>query len=364
LSDFVTEGFHHVTLVAHDARRTLAFYRDILGFPLVKRTVNFDLPTTYHLYFGLDGGKPGTIVTVFEWPDSPRGAAGVGGVHHHAFAVSDQAQQLKWKRWLQGKGVPVSGPYDRGWFTSIYFTDPDGQVLEIATVGPGFDLDEPIEALGRELIQPNPGRLVGGRDEAAIRAMNHPEPVEVIDDAMRLHGIHHVTGFTDDLVAANEFYERALGMRLVKKSVNQDDPDTLHYFWANYDGTRVLPASDLTLFGWPKGARPAREGTGQTHHIAFRARDEEQLGAWREHLREQSIGVTEIRDRTYFKSIYFRSPDGLLHEIATDPPGFALDEAPDHLGEELRLPPWLEAQRDQIAANLRPLEASPAGRTR
>jgi glyoxalase family protein len=144
-------------------------------------------------------------------------------------------------------------------------------------------------------------------------------------------------------------------MRLVQKSVTQDDPDTPHWFWANYDGARVLPASDMTLFGWPKNAPRAREGTGQTHHVAFRANDEDHLAAWREHLLAQGIDVTDIRDRNYFKSIYFRSPDGLLHEIATDVPGFAVDEDADRLGESLRLPSWLEPRRTEIASALKPL---------
>lgn len=353
---FVTQGFHHVTLVSRDARRSRDFYRDVLGFPLVKRTVNFDLPDTYHLYHGVDGGQPGTILTFFEWPTAPQGHSGVGGVHHIAFDVADQAQQLKWKRWLTDHGVGVSGPYDRGWFSSIYFKDPDGQVLEIATTGPGFAIDEPIDALGQSVITPTIGRLVGHRDERGIRALTYPEPVPEIDVAMRLSGIHHVTGFTDDIDAADEFYQRALGMRLVKKSVNQDDPDTPHWFWANYDGTRVLPMSDMTLFGWPKGAQAASEGVGQTHHVAFRANDEDHLAAWREHLLSEGIPVSDIRDRTYFKSIYFRSPDGLLHEIATDSPGFAIDEPRDQLGEHLRLPSWLEGNRAAIAAGLRPLD--------
>ncbi len=352
MADYVTQGFHHVTMVAKDARRTLAFYRDLLGFPLVKRTVNFDVPSTYHLYFGTEGGAPGTILTFFEWPEARRGAWGVGGVHHVALAVSDEEQQLKWKRRLTDAGFPVTGPYDRTWFTSIYFADPDGQILEIATEKPGFTVDEPIEALGQTLIQPKPQRLVGHRDEAAIRALTHSEPVPTIDDAMRLQGIHHVTGFTDDLQAADEFYHQTLGMRLVKRSVNQDDPNTLHYFWANYDGTRVLPASDMTLFGWPADARRAREGTGQTHHVAFRATDEEHLAGWREHLLVQGIDVSPIRDRCYFKSIYFRSPDGLLHEIATDPPGFAVDEDPAHLGDDLKLPSWLEPRREELTTAL------------
>jgi glyoxalase family protein len=172
---------------------------------------------------------------------------------------------------------------------------------------------------------------------------------------MTLQGIHHVTGFTDDLVSANEFYESALGLRLIKKSVNQDDPDTLHYFWANYDGERVLEHSDMTLFGWKPTSRHAREGVGQTHHIAFRAEGDEQQLAWREHLLSLGHNVTPVLDRNYFKSIYFRSPDGLLVEIATDPPGFAVDEDPESLGEDLKLPEWLEGQRSEIALLLKVL---------
>jgi glyoxalase family protein len=354
-SDFVTQGFHHVTMVSRDARRTLGFYRDVLGLGLVKQTVNFDLPDTYHLYFGDPTGSPGSLLTFFEWPQSARGNWGVGGIHHVALGVTDADEQLKWKRWLNDHGVSVTGPYDRGYFKSIYFADPDGQILEIATEGPGFAIDEPADALGRDLIPPKAERLPDGRDESEIRAVTYPEPVPAIDAQMALIGIHHVTGFTDDLAAANDFYERTLGMRLIKKSLNQDDPDTLHYFWANYDGRRVLPGRDMTLFGWPKSARHAREGTGQTHHIAFRAADEEQLAAWREHLLGQEFEVTPILDRKYFKSIYFRSADGLLHEIATDPPGFAVDEDSAHLGQSLSLPAWLEPRRVEIAASLAPL---------
>src|SRR5215216_1992404 len=250
MGKFVTQGFHHVTMVTRDARVNLVFYRDVLGFDLVKRTVNFDLPSTYHLYYGKEKGTPGTLLTFFEWPTAPRGAWGIGGVHHVALSVKDEAEQLKWKRWLMDHGVAVSGPLPRGYFKSIYFADPDGQILEIATEGPGFAIDEPADALGQLLIQPKTTQLPGGRDESEIRAATHLKPVERIDEGMTLDGIHHITGFTDDLVAANEFYESALGMKLVKRSVNQDDPDTLHYFWANYDGERVAPHSDMTLFGW------------------------------------------------------------------------------------------------------------------
>jgi glyoxalase family protein len=172
---------------------------------------------------------------------------------------------------------------------------------------------------------------------------------------MDLRMIHHVTGFSDDLGKAGELYEQALGLRLIKQSVNQDDPQALHYFWANYDGARVAPASSMTLFGWPAAARHASEGVGQTHHIAFRAKDEDEIGAWREHLLGLGHDVTPIRDRKYFKSIYFNSHDGLLIEIATDPPGFAVDEEVESLGNEVMLPEWLEPRREEIVGGLKPI---------
>ena len=352
---FITRGFHHVTLVARDAQRTLDFYRDLLGLRLVKKTVNFDRPTTYHLYFGDSQGSPGTILTFFEWPDAQRGAYGVGGIHHIALKTADDETLLRWKRRLTDAAVPVSGPYNRGWFHSIYFRDPDGQVLEIATIGPGYDLDEPIGELGRQLKMPPEGQLRGHRDEAAIAAQTFDEPVPEITPEMDLRMIHHVTGFSDDLGKADEFYHQALGMQLIKQSVNQDDPDTLHYFWANYDGSRVAPASSMTLFGWPSSARHAREGIGQTHHIAFRAAHDDELGNWREYLAAAGHDVTEIRNRKYFKSIYFRTHDGLLIEIATDGPGFAIDEDANALGSVVQLPDWLEPRRDEIMRGLRPV---------
>ena len=358
---FVTEGFHHVTVVSRDAGVTLRFYRDALGLRLVKQTVNFDRPTTYHLYFADSTGSPGSILTFFEWPDAAPGAYGVGGIHHIALSVPDEAAQLKWKRRLTDAGVPVSGPYDRGYFTSIYFRDPDGLVLEIATAGPGYATDEPADALGQSVKLPPLARLPGYRDEAEITALTHPEPVEVVTPDMAITALHHITGFTDDASAAAEFYERTLGLRLVKRSVNQDDPTRPHLFWASYDGHTVKSASSLTMFEWPSGTRRAREGVGQTHHIAYRAKDDEQLAAWREHLLSIGIGVSDIRDRSYFKSIYFHAPDGLFFEIATDPPGFAIDEEVGALGSELRLPAWLSDQRGVIAGGLRPLETT-AGR--
>jgi len=200
-----TKGFHHITMVSTDAARTLRFYRELLGLDLVKKTVNFDDPGAYHLYFGYDGGRPGTILTFFEWPGARRGGWGVGGVHHLALAVDDYDGLLRWKRRLADANVPSSGPIDRGYFTSLYFADPDGQILEIATRGPGYAIDEPADALGQRLIEPPSERLPGGRNANGSEATAHPEPVPEVTEAMRLRGIHHISAITDDLDRAHAF---------------------------------------------------------------------------------------------------------------------------------------------------------------
>jgi glyoxalase family protein len=342
-------------MVSTDAPRTLSFYRDLLGLDLVKKTVNFDDPGAYHLYFGNDGGRPGTILTFFEWRSSRPGRWGVGGVHHLALGVATPEAQLKWKRRLTDAGVQVSGPLDRGYFKSLYFADPDGQILEIATRGPGYAIDEPADALGRELVTPPAERLPGGRNELAIAMATHPEPVPTVTHDMRLEGIHHITGITDDMGRADAFYQEALGLKLVKKTFNQDDARTKHYFWADYDGRSVGAHSALTLFDWPGSDYSARPGAGQTHHIAFRAKDGEEQEAWREHLLSMGVDVSPVMERSYFRSIYFRAPDGLLLEIATDGPGFAVDEEPVTLGSDLKLPTWLEERRPEIERMLTPL---------
>lgn len=356
MNDLRTQGFHHITMVSTDAPRTLAFYGGLLGLPLVKKTVNFDDPGAYHLYFGNDAGSPGTILTFFEWPRTRRGHWGVGGIHHLALGVATPEAQLMWKRRLQDAGVRVSGPLDRGYFRSIYFADPDGQILEIATAGPGYAIDEPADALGQKLVLPPTERLPEGRDAEAIQSRVHPEPVPRVTEEMRLQGIHHITGITNDMEAAHDFYADVLGLPLVKRTLNQDDGKTEHWFWARYDGSQVGPHSAMTLFAWPGSDYRARGGAGQTHHIAFRTKDREEQEAWRDRLLSRGIEVTEILDRQYFESIYFRAPDGLLVELATDGPGFTVDEDEADLGNTLKLPAWLEPRREEIEAELRPLQ--------
>lgn len=351
-----TRGFHHITMVSTDASRTLDFYGRILGLPLVKQTVNFDDPGAYHLYFGDETGAPGTILTFFEWPHARPGGWGVGGVHHLAMGTATPETLRMWKRRLVDHGVPVSGPYDRGYFQSIYFRDPEGQMLEIATRGPGYAIDEAADSLGTTEVMPDQERLPAGRNEEEIQALVHPEPVPVVTPEMTMEGIHHISGITGDLDEAHAFYTEALGLRRVKQTVNQDDGRIRHHFWANYDGRVVLPHSSLTLFEWPGSQYLARPGAGQTHHIAFRAEDEEEQMAWREHLLTMGLEVSPVMDRKYFESVYFRAPDGMLLEIATDGPGFAVDEEERELGLHLQLPGWLERDRETIESGLRPLD--------
>ncbi len=363
-SQLSTLGFHHVTMVTTNARRALAFYRDLLGFDLVKKTVNFDDPGAYHLYFGRSPGRPGTLLTFFEWPGSRRGHWGVGGVHHVALGVETKEAQLKWKRRLGDAGVQVSGPIDRGYFTSLYFADPDGQVLEIATRGPGYLIDETPESLGSDLVIPPEERLPEGRDRRSIAEATHPEPVPEVTPDMQLFGLHHITGITDDLERQHDFMVEALGLPVVKRTLNQDDGKTEHWFWAPRSGENGTDiGASWTLFGWPGSDYRARPGAGQTHHVAFRAENDEEQAAWQDHLRSLGVGVTEVRDREYFRSIYFNGPDGMLFEIATDGPGFTIDEPEQELGSGLKLPEWLEPKREEIEAELDPLPgvAAPAG---
>ena len=346
-------GIHHITMVCSNAQQTVDFYTRALGLRLVKQTVNFDVPDSYHLYFGDEAGAPGTLLTFFEWPRAPHGHWGIGATHHLALTAETPDAQLKWKRWLTDRGLRVTGPYDRSYFRSIYFTDPDGLILEIATRGPGWTVDEAPDALGGRVIMPRADQMSGGRDEAAIAATAWPEPVQAITPDMRLDGLHHITAIASDIAATNAFYTEVLGLRLVKKTVNFDNPDAPHYYWGVGDGR---PGTIITYFGYPpQTMRRGQIGIGLTHHFAFAVEDDETQLKWADRLRGRGLRVTPVQDRKYFKSIYFHDPDGHLVEIATVPPGFAVDESRDALGAALSLPAWLEPQRAEIESTLTPI---------
>jgi glyoxalase family protein len=351
--DGAIKGIHHATMIARDAQTTVDFYTRMLGLRLVKQTVNFDDPGAYHLYFGDDEARPGTLLTFFAWGQVPAGHPGIGTTHHIALATANDDTLLQWKRWLTDNGLAVTGPYDRVYFHSIYFRDPDGLILEIATRGPGWTVDEPAERLGGELRLPPHETTIGGRDEEAIRARTWPEAVPAIAPGMGLKQLHHITAIASDAARTTAFYTETLGMRLVKRTVNFDDPRSPHLYFGVGDGA---PGTIVTYFAYTRDTfRQGELGAGMTHHFALEVGSEEAQLSWRERLQAAGIQVTPVLDRQYFKSIYFRDPDGHILEIATSGPGFLVDEPKAALGTSLKLPAWLEGDRQQIEASLTPL---------
>jgi glyoxalase family protein len=156
-----TNGIHHITMICRDMEETTRFYTELLDMRLVKQTVNFDDPSSKHFYFGDEAGSPGTVLTFFENPEGRPAQMGVGITHHIALSVKDDAEQMAWKETLEAAGVSVAGPFDRTYFKSIYFHDPSGIIVEMATEGPGFAVDEPIKELGSKLILPDPSKTRG-----------------------------------------------------------------------------------------------------------------------------------------------------------------------------------------------------------
>ncbi|MCX6049309.1 MAG: VOC family protein [Chloroflexi bacterium] len=348
------QGLHHITLVCSDAQRTVDFYVGVLGLRLVKQTVNFDDPGSYHLYFGNETGSPGSAVTFFEWPRAPKGHPGIGGTHHFALRIADKNGLLKWKRRLTDLGLKVDGPLDRHYFKSIYFNDPDGTIIEIATDGPGWTMDEAADALGLEFRAPPPEMMVNNREEARIKAETWPEAVPAITPDMALRqGMHHITAIGADIQRTQAFFGDLLGMRRVKMTNNFDDPKSAHWYWGVGDGK---PGTIITYFERdPQKERRVQMGAGQTHHFALSVPDEATQLEWRAKLVSAGLRVSPVMDRIYFKSIYTNDPDGHIVELATAGPGFAVDETPAELGQHLQLPPWLEDKRTTIAARLKPL---------
>jgi glyoxalase family protein len=349
-------GLHHITLVCSDAQQTVDFYTGALGQRLVKKTVNFDDPGAYHLYFGDEVGRPGSAITFFEWPQAGRGRPGIGGTHHFALSVADYDGLLKWKRRLIDLGVAVTGPFDRHYFKSIYFNDPDGTILEIATRGPGWTVDEEADQTGSEYREPPAEMIIHNRDEERIKAEMWPEPVaEITPEMALLQGMHHISAISSDIKRTQAFFGELLGMRRVKMTSNFDDPNSAHWYWGVGDGQ---PGTLITYFERdPARTRRVQMGAGQTHHFALAVPDEETQLEWREKILKAGFRVSPVLDRIYFKSIYTNDPDGHIVELATAGPGFAIDEDVAVLGQQLKLPPWLESSRNRIEQALQPVTA-------
>ena len=347
-------GIHHITLASADAQRTINFYTKVLGQRFVKQTINFDDPTSYHLYFGDELGRPGTAITFFEWRGAPRGRRGIGGTHHFALRVQSYQGLLKWKRRLTDLGIKVNGPLNRNYFQSIYFNDPDGVILEIATDSPGFLIDESPEVLGSTFQAPPADMVLANRDEAAVDAETWPTPVDVITgDMALLNGMHHITAISDNIERTHKFYGELLGMQRVKQTDNFDHAGSAHWYWGVENGK---PGTIITYFErHERDTQYSQMGTGHTHHFALAVADEDEQLRWREKLVKAGLPVSPVMNRTYFKSIYTRDPNGHIVELATLGPGFAVDEDPATLGQTLQIPAMHAHMTSFIQSNLVPL---------
>jgi len=297
-------GLHHVTSIASDPAANVAFYTDVLGLRMIKKTVNFDDRFTYHLYYGDEVGHPGTALTFFPFEQATPGQVGRGQTSATAFTIPDDAVNF-WREHLEEADVETDPIEERFGATVLPFRDPDGHQMELIT--------------GTTDIEPWGGGAVP--DQHALR------------------GFYGVTLDSLDAAATIEVLE-ALGFEQTELA----QPRT------RLEGTSER-ARVVDVLDQPEGPR-GRPGAGTVHHIAFRTADEETQMAWREHLLEMGLHVTPQKDRFYFKSIYFREPGGVLFEIATERPGFTRDESADALGERLQLPPWMESDRPLIEKRL------------
>lgn len=302
-------GIHHVTAIAGPARRNLGFYVETLGLRLVKKTVNFDDPGTYHFYFGDAAGSPGTILTFFPWEHVAPGRLGIGETEETSFRVPEGAIGYWTHRFVE-KGVAHQAPVRRFGETVLAFKDPDG--MRLALVGVAGIEAEPAWAAGAVPA------------EHAIRGF-HGASLLVEDAAPTAAILTDVLGFAE-VAREGSFIRYRAG------------------------DTAVGGIVDLHGAG---GFLPARMGGGSVHHIAFRAADDAEQEAMVARLAaNHRVRTTEQKDRNYFRSVYFRSPGGVLFEIATDVPGFAVDEPAAALGEALKLPRFLEPRRGAIEAVL------------
>jgi len=313
-------GIHHVTAIAGDPLRNISFYTQVLGLRLVKKTVNFDDPGTYHLYYGDRTGTPGTILSFFPWPRAPKGRKGFAQPRAVSFAIPLDSISY-WSERLAAHGVSAGAPRERWDEMVISLQDPDGIDLELVAAQSLLDVD---------------------------RWEGSPVPSE-----RAIHGFHSVTLWELDAGPTVDFLTRTLGFMAAAESgerlrliVPPGEP-----------GTGVGRVIDIIEAG---DALRATVGVGTIHHVAFRAPGGPEQVAWRGSLLGGGFEVTPIINRQYFHSIYFHEPGGVLLEIATDPPGFTLDEGADELGTNLKLPTQYEPARAKIEALLPPLE--PEGR--
>jgi glyoxalase family protein len=311
-------GLHHVTAITGDARANVAFYTTVMGMRLVKKTVNQDDVAAYHLFYADAKGSPGTDLTFFDWPHTPANRPGIPSLGPIALRVGSERALEWWASTFDRVDVhhaPPARDLDRA---SMSFADPEGQRLELVVDGGA------------------PGGV--------------PWPESPVPPEFQVRGLFGATLVSAQPQATTDLLVHLLGFRL-KGERELDDGDHEYGLEVGEGG----PGTELRLL-LPANGVPARQGRGGVHHIAFRVPDQAAQVEWRERLASAGLRPTPVIDRFYFKSVYFREPGGNLFEIATDGPGFTADEPLEHLGDRLALPPFLEGQREQIEAGLRPLD--------
>jgi glyoxalase family protein len=296
------EGIHHVTAITADAPGNVEFYAGVLGLRLVKKSVNQDDPTVYHLFYGDEDGSPGADLTFFEYPGAARGRAGAGMVHRVVWRVSSAESLDFWQGRLQAKGVAA----ERG-SEGLLFADPEGLDHELRVVRTD---DEPLRANSTEIP---------------------PEHA--------LQGFDGVRAYSSDPAASAGLLSETLG-----------------FAGGEHDGrweVRGEQRGSFYAYDQPPAGAPS-QGAGSVHHVAFAAQPEDEEG-WRDRVAQAGARPTPVIERFYFRSVYFREPSGVLFEIATIGPGFAVDEDQEHLGERLSLPPRFEPLRERLEQTLTPL---------
>jgi glyoxalase family protein len=294
------EGIHHITAITGDAPRNVEFYAGTLGLRLVKKTVNQDDPTVYHLFYADELGSAGADITFFEYPGARRGSAGAGMVHTVGWRVASPDALDFWETRLRGEGVTLERNGDR-----LRFADPEGLSHELRVVDTE---DPPLSA-------------------------RHPE----IPEEMALQGFDHVRAYASEPARSRALLE-----------------DTLAFEPQGEDAWEARGERRGGLYFYDVPPEPGRAGAGTVHHVAWASLMDDHE-AWRERVAGAGARPTPVIDRFYFRSIYFREPSGVLFEIATIGPGFTTDEPLEHLGERLSLPPDFEHLRDQVEPVLTPL---------
>ncbi|HLZ68254.1 MAG TPA: VOC family protein [Aliidongia sp.] len=372
MNQMIINGINSQTFVAANLGRIEPFYTEYLGLPVVKRSVHHLSAHLPMVTFGFQRvGKEaprGETISYIEWnpifymvpeagfvdPETtvrgvaspragdPKGRWGAGTNHHLALHVPNRNGLLKWKRRLTDLGIHVTGPYNRNYFHAIYFRDPDGAIIEIATSEPGFGHDEAILGSGYR-SQPKEN-LIGGRDEFAVAFETWPHPVPTVTEDFSLRGFHHITSVSSNAERTEKFFVETVGLPLIKKTDYLDEKGGTHFYYAcNED---LSPGSVLTFLGLPD-YKPGRLGTGLAHHFTLQVENDAAVSDLHARLKKAEVRVSSIQDAIYAQLFHFLDPDGHICAVST-PSDFTVDEDANALGRKLCLPEALEANRIQI----------------